>query len=83
MFQCILQKLFKKSRYPSQCEQTLVSMSLVECMENGLGAQQISATLVRSCSCAKWPRPSLCPPTHIDLPHPIPPGSGPSAIKSV
>ena len=24
IFQCILQKLFKKSRYPSQCEQTLV-----------------------------------------------------------
>ena len=24
MFQCILQKLFKKSRYPSQCEQTLI-----------------------------------------------------------
>ena len=24
MFQCILQKLFKKNRYPSQCEQTLV-----------------------------------------------------------
>ena len=24
MFQCTLQKLFKKNRYPSQCEQTLV-----------------------------------------------------------
>ena len=28
MFQCILQKLFKKIRYPSQCEQTLDSLCI-------------------------------------------------------
>ena len=28
MFQCILQKLFKKSRHPTQCEQTLDGVSV-------------------------------------------------------
>ena len=32
MFQCILQKLFKKSRYPSQCEQTQFSFSFFRCI---------------------------------------------------